>query len=387
MKKKIVNLIFLVGCFAFLCIGLLKTVFFPKDINLYENRYAEKVEPMSVLAFLDTSLQDNWESALADQVLFSQTLKKSYNDFFSNYKYFFLKPMLQADTNRYISFNAHLIFNGNICFAPRSLKEDQALLDEKIENYNTCFSAHPETDFYVYYIEKETDINFETKEKVPFCDYIFRHLALSENKMAAFEINSFADFADRFYKTDHHWNYKGSYEAYLEVLQLLGCGEQPLAPVDTVTLSHSFEGSKTADMDGLFVEDFTVYRFDYPPMTISVNGNLAADYGEAEAYLSSERTDVSYAGFYGEDNGEIVFDTNNTNKENILLIGESYDNAILKLVASHYNRTYSVDLRNYRAFMGEDFHLDSYVKENDISKVLLIGSAEYFIGEDFLLED
>ena len=205
--------------------------------------------------------------------------------------------------------------------------------------------------------------------------------------MAAFEINSFADFADRFYKTDHHWNYKGSYEAYLEVLQLLGCGEQPLAPVDTVTLSQSFEGSKTADMDGLFVEDFTVYRFDYPPMTISVNGNLAADYGEAEAYLSSERTDVSYAGFYGEDNGEIVFDTNNTNKENILLIGESYDNAILKLVASHYNRTYSVDLRNYRAFMGEDFHLDSYVKENDISKVLLIGSAEYFIGEDFLLED
>lgn len=123
-------------------------------------------------------------------------------------------------------------------------------------------------------------------------------------------------------------------------------------------------------------------------MSVRLNGNdQSVDYGAADAFFNGERTDATYGNFYGGDDGEIVFDTHNTEKENILLIGESYDNAILKLVASHYNRTYSVDLRYYEAYMGHAFHLEQYIKENNISKVLLIGNVDYFEMQDFLLED
>lgn len=205
--------------------------------------------------------------------------------------------------------------------------------------------------------------------------------------MAAFEINSFADYQSWFYKTDHHWNYKGSYRAYRQILELLGCNEQPLEPIDTVTVSQSFAGSKTPDMNGLFTEDFTVYQFQFPQMEISINKNPVSDYGDAKSFLDRNRTDVTYGNFYGGDDGEIIFDTHNTEKENILLIGESYDNAVLKLVASHYHRTHSIDLRNYKAFLGQDFHLGQYIQENNISKVLLIGNIDYFVMEEFMLED
>lgn len=176
MKKQIVNLVFLMGCFLFLSIGLIKTVFFPKEINYYENRYAEKIKPVSISAILDTSFQDNWEAALADQVLFSQTMKKAYNDFTNGYQYSLLQPLLKLNLNRYINFNSHLIFNGNICYGVRSFSKSQPLLDKRIENCNRIISSHPETDFYIYYIEKDTDINFETNEIVPFSDYIFEHV-------------------------------------------------------------------------------------------------------------------------------------------------------------------------------------------------------------------
>ncbi len=388
MKTKVLNFIFLISCFLFLASGLIRATFFPKDVNNYENRYAVQFNPFSVKAFFDSSLQDNCEDTLADQVLMSQTMKKEYNYLNSGFKLSILNPLLSADLNRYISFNSKLFFNGNICFPVRTLEESRPYLDSKINNYNQYFASHPDTEFYIYYIEKDTDIDFETNESMGISDYIFTHVNLPKNHMATFEVNSFSDFQNYFYKTDHHWNYKGSYLAYQQVLSLLGCEENPLIPKDTMTVSHSFAGSKVADMGGLYTEDFTAYQFEFPPMSVRINGNdQAVDYGAADAFFNGERTDATYGNFYGGDDGEIVFDTHNTEKENILLIGESYDNAILKLVASHYNRTYSVDLRYYEAYMGHAFHLEQYIKENNISKVLLIGNVDYFEMQDFLLED
>ena len=74
-------------------------------------------------------------------------------------------------------------------------------------------------------------------------------------------------------------------------------------------------------------------------------------------------------------------------RENVLVIGESYDNAILKLLASHFGRTYSVDLRYYRNYLGSDFSLSDYLRRNSITKVLLIGNVDYYISPDFALEN
>jgi len=120
-------------------------------------------------------------------------------------------------------------------------------------------------------------------------------------------------------------------------------------------------------------------------MTVTRNGEPAGDYGRQDA-VPGELA-LSYGAFYGGDDGEIIFDTGRTDRGNLLVIGESYDNAILKLLASHFDRTYSVDLRYYRNYMGSDFSLGDYLRRNNITKVLLIGNVDYYISPDFALEN
>ena len=65
------------------------------------------------------------------------------------------------------------------------------------------------------YVSLYTDINFTTNEKTDIYDYLKENI--HTDKIYKYEINSFEEFKDKFYKTDHHWNYKGSYLAYTEL--------------------------------------------------------------------------------------------------------------------------------------------------------------------------
>ena len=112
-------------------------------------------------------------------------------------------------------------------------------------------------------------------------------------------------------------------------------------------------------------------------MSITLNGKPVNDYGAQSQFLDGSRSDISYGMFYGGDDGEIIFSTHDSSKENILIIGESFDNAILKLLATHYNTTYSIDLRSYATYMQKEFDIKSYISEHNIDCVLLIGNINY----------
>ena len=82
-----------------------------------------------------------------------------------------------------------------------------------------------------------------------------------------------------------------------------------------------------------------------------------------------------YAKYYGDDYAEVIFDFSNPNKQNLLVLCTSYSNAIKQLLASHFNKTYYIDLRH-----NKDFKVNEYIEENDIDKVLLLGDIYSFIG-------
>jgi hypothetical protein len=168
-------------------------------------------------------------------------------------------------------------------------------------------------------------------------------------------------------------------------MDLLGCEDPLIEAGELVAMPGQFSGSKANMSGAMYSETFRAYRFAFPQMTFTVNGRPAADYGNQEGYLSGNWGTPTYGYFYGWDDGEVVFDTARPERENILVLGESFDNAILKLVASHYNRTHSVDLRYYQAAMGKKFSLGDYLQENEIDKVLLIGNVDYYLMPEFKL--
>lgn len=378
---------------AFVCLtalifiaGLARTVFAPEDINKAENRYANKIAKPTLSGYLDGSFQKSVSGALNDQVHFSALAKKWYNRATA----LLAKPLtekLASKEGTYVAFRDGIYYRDMLLYYPTELKENKPLLDARAEDYNSVFAAHPELDFYVYYIEKDNDIDFLTGEKMGAYDYLKLQLDLPEDHIARFAIDDFETYQQYFYRTDHHWNYRGSYEGYRGALALVS-GDAPIEPTGQLDTDYVFSGSKAASIGGndVYTDPVSVYLFDLPEMELTCDGGTPiVDYGAVSMLVAKTMLpeDVSYGTIYGWDGGEIIFDTKQPEKENILIIGESYDNAILKLLASHFNKTFSIDLRNYEVSLGKPFDFTAYAAENDIDKVLLIGSMNYFTSDVF----
>lgn len=384
-KKKIVGIIckvFFVLTMLVFAAGLAKTVFIPEEMNEYENRYANKLAELSLDSYMDESFQNAMEDALADQIHLSTTAKKWYNTYGANCANTFINAIGRS-ADHYVHYQDKIVLGDYVLNNLYDLSEMKGNLDKRLNNLNETIEKNPGLEFYVYYIEKETDVDLLSGENAGIYAYIKSGLNLPDDRISAYTVNSFDEYSDLFYKTDHHWNYKGSYRGYTELADFLGF--EPMKPSDEKTFSVRFAGSKSFGAKEIFNEEFSAYNFDFPPMSITSNGKSVDDYGVLWGNFDGDFADyMAYGVAYGEDIGCLVFDTE-SDRENILIIGESYDNAIVKLLASHYNETYSVDLRHYARITGSELDISEFAAARGIQKVLLIGSGSFFTSEDFML--
>ena len=389
MKRKVIDLIFVLGFLLFLLGSLGRTLLRPKDINYYENRYANRVAAFSVSGWLDGSFQDGMESGLSDQLLGAQRLEKAYHQGFSRYQRMIAERLTALLPDRYLNIGQMRMFNGYLCYYARPAYMSSDALARRVENYNAIFAAEPDTDFYLYYVEKETDLDLETGEKTAQAyEQLQPFLTLPASRTGCFRVNDFSEYSNCYYRTDHHWNFRGAYRGYCEILSMLAPEETPLVPGEPVCVG-SFAGSKAeGKARSAFSEDFYAFPFEFPAMEVTINGAPAADYGNQDAFFAGEAWGLNYGSFYGGDDAFIHFhNADRADAGSLLVIGDSFDNAILKLLASHFGDTYAVDLRYAAVQSGEAFRLGSFLEENDISKVLLVGNIDYYVSDAFLLED
>jgi len=383
MQKKRLQMAYIAAVLAVLFLGGALACLFPREHNAYENRYAVQFPALTADAYANGSFQDQLEEALADQLPKASALKKLYHLGTRTYVYELLSPLSEAEPDTCFDYYGISLTNGDrLVYAPLTLEDVQSRLDSRIEQIEAAVSA-VDAAFSLYYIEKDTDLNFETGARLGAYDYLSSRLDLP---MDRFAVDTPEDFFRDFYVTDHHWNDLGSYRAYQELTALLDCGE-PLTPTQSVTLNKTITGSKAAACGAhQLTEKFCAYRYDFPAMTVTLDGAPAADYGQQEAFFNGEGGVLSYSAFYGGDNGEVILDTGSPG-ENLLILGESYDNAVLKLLACHFGRTHAVDLRYYEPLMGQPFRLADYVQTHNIDRVLLMGNIDYFTMNDFALEN
>ena len=304
----------------------------------------------------------------------------------------FLKSMIKTTVTKenlkYVKLGEGNLFGENLVWNPSVFEWHEGLIVERANLYNELMKKHPELEFYLYYIEKDTDINFETGEKMGAFECLRDNLIFDEDKIARFEVKGFEDYKTNFFKTDHHWNHEGAYVAYNDLLKLFKIEDEPIKAKGKVKIADNFSGSKATGEAAGYTEEFWAYKYDFPKMKVTLTGVDAPDYGFRDEYNRGERDteNLSYTDYYGYDEADIVLDTQNVERDNLLIIGESYDNAVLKLIASHFNRTHCVDLRGYIYTYGS-FSLSDYVKKNDIDKVLFMGNLDYIILDTFIVED
>ena len=387
--RNLCNAVMLCCAAAVLLTGLGRTLLHPKDVNYYENRPANTVAPLTAESWLDGSFQDAMETALSDQIPLAQTKKKAFNDAQTKIRYDSMMRLSRRYPNVPVQYDQFLVYGGKyLAYTYRSPDVVTPGLTRHSENLNALIAAHPDVSFYIYMVEGDTNNNFPAGENNGAFEYLSSRLNLPAAQMQKFAINDLTTYERDFYQTDHHWCNVGSYRGYREIAAMLGCTDL-LEPLETVRVSDRFSGSKALAIGAQeqFFEPIDAYRFAFPNMSLTIAGEPADDYGRQDDALSGRLESVSYGGIYGWDNGEVILDTGTTGRGNLLMIGDSYDNAILKLIASHFDRVYSVDIRSYETDMGQPFRMAEYLRAHEITKVLLVGNTTFFTTDETILED
>ena len=377
LKIKLENAVFL-GIFLLIIFGGgIKPFILPKQNNYLENRSAEQIPKFSFKEFFNKEFQDKYELALSDQVPLALRMKYLEKDFSLKLKLLYYQSKKDFYTN--LGYDVFLV-KDYLVSKPYDLEAKKDYLDRKANNINNIVKNVDNVEYYLYYIEKDEDINFETGVKPKAYEYLKSKLN-SKIKTDSFNISNIKEYRNYFYKTDHHWNYKGSYEGYKEVISLLGF-DNYLKPIQEKCVTALFHGSKNVVLgSNNYEEKFCFYLYNLPKYDVYNNID------QKSSFVNDSIKEPAYWKYYGMDKGIITYDFHDINKENILIIGDSFDNAINELIASHFNKTYNVDLRHYKDEEMHEFLIKKFVKENDISKVLFIGNIGFFASDTFLIKE
>ena len=270
----------------------------------------------------------------------------------------------------------YLLSDPGYYYDPEGVKEQARSFNKALENF-------PEVESFVYLVHSSRTADMEHIGEEPRIYSVIQQ-AFSGSKTDYLRIHSPEDYARYFYTTDHHWKYEGSYTGYCQMIRMmLGEEEKLLEPLETVEFPFMFNGSmneslKRADSK----EPFTVYRFEYPPMKVEINGKPKSGYGHQEEYFAGKYSKMVFAShysfFYGGEEGLIHFMTEKTEGKNLLVFSNSQSNAVNMLLASHYANTWIVDPRHYEADTGTAFSLPKAVQECNIDQVLILGDGHYF---------
>ena len=374
--KKTIQALTAIFCLLLLLAGLGRTLLSPDTEIAYENRPANRLPAFSAAAFLRGEFQDGFEDALADQIPMAIRMKKLYNIFDTGAALPVIRSL--GRDGGYVGFRDICFYHDMLVVRSCPLPErESAAMRESARLISDRAEASPETAFYVYYIETDRDRNFETETPGLLYDCLAESLRIPADHVSRLRVDSFEDYRRLFFKTDHHWNAEGSRQGYVEICRLLGVEPLPLA--GRYSVPACYLGTRAAGVEGVPAEDFTVNLYDCPDMTITIPAGQIPDYGMQALFAAGELENVSYGSVFGVDCGELVFDTGRPGK-NLLVMGDSYDNAIVKPLAASFSKSYCVDLRSYEGEIGRPFDMESYLRDKEIDAVLFVGAIDYFGG-------
>lgn len=270
----------------------------------------------------------------------------------------------------------------------RFTDKEQSAIEGKIAQYKKIIQANKDINFHAFYLELIENspyhpVNGELKQADAGRSYEF-FVANKPNrlKLDSLRLTSFADHLKYYYRTDHHWNVYGILQSYEQIYQLLADSYPEISPMITTGEIYTFP-----DIDFLGrwariinynakTEPFSVYLANLPPYRIYDRDGNEIDYNNKDEYLAGEYSKEKFADhyieYYGADVDFLELVSDNGSDRNLLIIGDSFTNAIEPLLASHYHHTYAVDIRKYSDYQ---FSFSEFISAYDVDDVLILGGA------------
>lgn len=183
-----------------------------------------------------------------------------------------------------------------------------------------------------------------------------------------------------FYRTDHHWTTLGAYYGYTAVMEALGREGEILGPEEfehrVLPLSDQFQGTLYSQSGVHWLHPDTI-EFWVESTDLSVISWRSGKPEEAFLYETSYlNSKDKYAVFLGGNQPLCVIKNENLpDGGKLLLIRDSYSDALAPFLAQRFSEVHLLDLRYYRASAAQ------YAAENGIDEICVLYSVQNFISD------
>lgn len=356
MKKSnlflVIFFVLYIGGFFILNIFTTDVVFSP-----LENRNLEQKPEFSYESLLNGEFAPKYETYVTDQFAF----RDEFVAIKSNVERLFGKL---ENNDVYISTENTLI--------DKASRPDYENVDKKISFVNRL-EENATVPVYNIIIPTQNDIY---QEKLPANAPIYLEKELidyiDERVMNPIDIYSALwEHRDEyiFYNTDHHWTSLGAYYAYEAIMEALGKTPTPIG--ESVVVADDFDGTIFAKSGVRFVlsDKIEIYTENYQIEIEDQDGTRNATIYDYDKLLDSGK----YQFFTSGDQPVIRISGNGEGK--ILLVKDSYTNALAPFLVDNFEEIHLIDLR----FMINS--VSEYALTHEINEILLIHSATSFQNE------
>ncbi len=183
-----------------------------------------------------------------------------------------------------------------------------------------------------------------------------------------------------YFRTDHHWTARGAYEGYLAFCEASGNEPVDINELETGKIEN-FVGSLYKASNSSVLKknpDFVEYFKTRVDVDAKVYEDSKMENGKRVFVVArAVNSDNKYLAFIGGDQPLEKIVTSNKNGKKILVIKESYGNALVPFLCDNYEEVYVVDPRK------TNFDLVSFVESQSIGEVLMINYTFAMANETY----
>ena len=256
---------------------------------------------------------------------------------------------------------------------------------EKYPNINVSFSmpdrvSHSESNPTNSLVSNSTNHIFKSENLIKRLN--------SSVKVVDLSTSSTQDFLEKYYRTDHHWNIVGAYEAY-EKIMLTCYPELPTYKHGNLITYEKPNMYASASRKGLMLpkiaDKLTDFDTDFSDLKVSIQGKEAEneDVRHVQKYKSGQFNQERFTERYGEyfyysKTTKLQYTSKNHRGRNMLIIGDSYTNSIDSFFAEVFDVTIKIDQRYNKE------SVSSLIRANNITDVLIFGCEEYLFEDYFI---
>lgn len=342
--------------------------------SVAENRELQQRPSMSLSRLLDGKFASEYTKFLSDQFINRDGLikikakfdlmtgKKEINGVYIAKNDYLMEGFKRSDDNSTLSKLSEInkFTNNNT-----GLKVSMMLVPNKVEIYSNLLpKSNPNNSQkeYVNFVKKNLDSKIKVVE-------LFDVFEKNKNNI------------DLYFKTDHHWTTDGAYLAYVEYCKALN-----LEPINENMLernlaSDSFKGSlyyKNGAEIG-FPDELYLYlnKNEDKPVLVKYYDDLKKVPSLYDVSKLQGRD--PYEVFTGGNHTQIKIRTNIDTKRKLLVVKDSYANAMLPFLVNNFSEITVVDLRYFTG------SLQDVIQNNELTDVLFLNNINTFNTDSSIL--